>query len=107
MMAATLKEEPAPIENKNYKGFVAGVFSGIAKLSGQSFFYIRIRTPWGAPKPLANKRNPFQLATPLTLSKSGSKPQTPPASLGPYNASSRPSGMKASTGCTKAPRRPS
>lgn len=40
-MAATLKEKPAPVENKNYKGFVAGVFSGIAKLSGQSFWLAR------------------------------------------------------------------
>ena len=26
------------IKHKNYKGFVAGVFSGIAKLSGELFF---------------------------------------------------------------------
>lgn len=26
--------QPQPKTNKNYKGFVAGVFSGIAKLSG-------------------------------------------------------------------------
>jgi hypothetical protein len=25
--------------HKNYKGFVAGVFSGVAKLSGMSIFY--------------------------------------------------------------------
>lgn len=31
--AATAKEKP--VEIKNYKGFVAGVFSGIAKLSGK------------------------------------------------------------------------
>lgn len=42
MMAATLKKKPAaPVETKNYKGFVAGVFSGIAKLSGSSFGYAR------------------------------------------------------------------
>lgn len=36
-MAAELKQKPAEAskpKNKNYKGFVAGVFSGIAKLSG-------------------------------------------------------------------------
>lgn len=35
-MAAIVKEKPAPVESKNYKGFVAGVFSGIAKLTGTS-----------------------------------------------------------------------
>lgn len=40
-MAAVLKEKAAPVENKNYKGFVAGVFSGIAKLSGQSLWMKR------------------------------------------------------------------
>lgn len=37
-MAAAIQEKPArapATENKNYKGFVAGVFSGIAKLSGE------------------------------------------------------------------------
>ena len=29
------------IKHKNYKGFVAGVFSGIAKLSGNFFFLCR------------------------------------------------------------------
>lgn len=34
-MAADLKQKPADAsQSKNYKGFVAGVFSGIAKLSG-------------------------------------------------------------------------
>lgn len=32
-MAAAVKEKPA--ETKNYRGFVAGVFSGIAKLTGK------------------------------------------------------------------------
>ena len=27
--------QPARVQHKNYKGFVAGVFSGIAKLSGK------------------------------------------------------------------------
>ena len=35
-MAAELKQKPAA-ESKNYRGFVAGIFSGIAKLSGTSF----------------------------------------------------------------------
>lgn len=36
-MAAELKQKPAEASKpKNYKGFVAGVFSGIAKLSGTS-----------------------------------------------------------------------
>jgi hypothetical protein len=34
-MAAVQKLDPAPA-SKNYKGFVAGVFSGIAKLTGES-----------------------------------------------------------------------
>lgn len=29
-----------PANNKNYKGFVAGVFSGIAKLSGKYSFVV-------------------------------------------------------------------
>ncbi len=33
-MATDQKQAPAPA-SKNYKGFVAGVFSGIAKLSGK------------------------------------------------------------------------
>ena len=28
--------QPARVQHKNYKGFVAGVFSGIAKLSGKT-----------------------------------------------------------------------
>ena len=32
-MAADQKQKPA---SKNYKGFVAGIFSGIAKLTGAS-----------------------------------------------------------------------
>jgi uncharacterized membrane protein YfcA len=39
-MAADLKHKQKPAEaspTKNYKGFVAGVFSGIAKLSGTCF----------------------------------------------------------------------
>ena len=32
------KMKEAKESSKNYKGFVAGVFSGIAKLSGQSSF---------------------------------------------------------------------
>lgn len=34
-MAEAAKIKEKPVEAKNYKGFVAGVFSGIAKLSGQ------------------------------------------------------------------------
>lgn len=34
-MAEAAKAKEKPVEAKNYKGFVAGVFSGIAKLSGQ------------------------------------------------------------------------
>lgn len=38
--------EPAKsAQNKNYKGFVAGVFSGIAKLSGELTHHV-------CPKPL-------------------------------------------------------
>lgn len=33
-MAEAVKSKEKPVEVKNYKGFVAGVFSGIAKLSG-------------------------------------------------------------------------
>jgi hypothetical protein len=36
-MATELKQKPTEAsKNQNYKGFVAGVFSGIAKLSGTS-----------------------------------------------------------------------
>ncbi|KAI2630044.1 carrier protein YMC2 [Xylaria nigripes] len=42
-MAADRKPEPAPV-SKNYKGFVAGVFSGIAKLSvGHPFDTVKVR----------------------------------------------------------------
>lgn len=34
-MAEAVKAKEKPVEAKNYKGFVAGVFSGIAKLSGK------------------------------------------------------------------------
>lgn len=34
-MAEAVKAVEKPVEVKNYKGFVAGVFSGIAKLSGK------------------------------------------------------------------------
>lgn len=34
-MTADQKQEPAPA-GQNYKGFVAGVFSGVAKLTGTS-----------------------------------------------------------------------
>lgn len=34
-MAEAVKTKEKPVEIKNYKGFVAGVFSGIAKLSGK------------------------------------------------------------------------
>lgn len=37
-MATAVKQLPAqaPVqENKNYRGFAAGVFSGVAKLSGE------------------------------------------------------------------------
>lgn len=33
-MEEAVKAKEKPVEAKNYKGFVAGVFSGIAKLSG-------------------------------------------------------------------------
>lgn len=36
-MASNAKEDKAPAF-KNYKGFVAGVFSGIAKLTGKLTF---------------------------------------------------------------------
>ncbi|OTB16502.1 hypothetical protein K445DRAFT_316778 [Daldinia sp. EC12] len=43
-MAADLKQKPAETNNKNYKGFVAGVFSGIAKLSvGHPFDTVKVR----------------------------------------------------------------
>jgi hypothetical protein len=34
-MSADVREEKKSSAAKNYKGFVAGVFSGIAKLSGK------------------------------------------------------------------------
>lgn len=45
-MAASVKEEKKPItsssDTKNYRGFVAGVFSGIAKLSGKKYHCARL-----------------------------------------------------------------
>ena len=39
-MAADTKQKPNEAgQPKNYKGFVAGVFSGIAKLSGMYLFF--------------------------------------------------------------------
>ncbi|PSR83916.1 mitochondrial carrier domain-containing protein [Coniella lustricola] len=43
-MSVAVKETPATAEVKNYKGFVGGVFSGIAKLSvGHPFDTIKVR----------------------------------------------------------------
>ncbi|KAI3393467.1 hypothetical protein diail_4231 [Diaporthe ilicicola] len=43
-MAAAVKAQEKPVETKNYKGFVAGVFSGIAKLSvGHPFDTVKVR----------------------------------------------------------------
>lgn len=59
-MAAVVKEMPAcaPVqENKNYRGFVAGVFSGIAKLSGECPDQAEKSAhplPHPAPQPLSN-----------------------------------------------------
>lgn len=41
-MAADLKQKPAEASqgSQNYKGFVAGVFSGVAKLSGKSVAFL-------------------------------------------------------------------
>ena len=41
---------PVPVEKKaqNYKGFVAGVFSGVAKLTGESLLHIQSRRNFGA-----------------------------------------------------------
>lgn len=44
-MAALVKEKPVAVESKNYKGFVAGVFSGIAKLTGTSFLFRAAKSP--------------------------------------------------------------
>jgi hypothetical protein len=42
-MAADLKQKPAEAsQSKNYKGFVAGVFSGVAKLSGKQICFFSI-----------------------------------------------------------------
>lgn len=54
-MAAIVKEKPVAVESKNYKGFVAGVFSGIAKLTGTSF------SCWSCKKSccITNRRKSF------------------------------------------------
>lgn len=39
-MAEAVKAKEKPVEAKNYKGFVAGVFSGIAKLSGMQILLL-------------------------------------------------------------------
>lgn len=113
---------------KNYKGFVAGVFSGIAKLSGKfnqfsmfistlpllisisrlqiQFFPFCIHPPkyhHGYNKTLT----PHQSATLSTQSKSASKPLPQPASRAPSNASPKPSAKKVSSASTKAPLHPS
>lgn len=43
-MAEAVKAKEKPVEAKNYKGFVAGVFSGIAKLSGKQDLLLPART---------------------------------------------------------------
>lgn len=43
-MAEAVKAKEKPVEAKNYKGFVAGVFSGIAKLSGMQILLLPTRT---------------------------------------------------------------
>jgi len=43
--AAAPAPAPVPAKTKNYKGFVAGIFSGIAKLSGAFYTVQRRRMP--------------------------------------------------------------
>lgn len=51
-MAADLKQKPAEAsQTKNYKGFVAGVFSGIAKLSGERFLFYPLCSARNLPQP--------------------------------------------------------
>lgn len=48
-MAADLKQKPAEASqgSQNYKGFVAGVFSGVAKLSGKSLIvFVHFPSSW-------------------------------------------------------------
>jgi hypothetical protein len=101
--------------SKNYRGFVAGVFSGVAKLSGEDLEFIYfppiysqksqliLNIVFSSPHschtlPLSLEKytnTTSQSGTPSTQSKSASKPQTEPASPAPSNASSKPSAKKA------------
>ena len=114
--------------SKNYRGFVAGVFSGVAKLSGE-YLVLSLFTFLRSPPRSLNcyitssfSSQTYQLillsseqytnttpqsATPSTPSKCASKPQTEPASPAPSNASSSPSATKESGASTKAPLPPS
>lgn len=97
------------VGSQNYKGFVAGVFSGVAKLTGEllliflcifslrnatfsftSYLLIIFSIPGISQLTIFS-----QSATPSTQSKSASKPQTQHASRDLSNASSSPSEKKA------------
>jgi hypothetical protein len=69
-------------EQKNYKGFVAGVFSGIAKLTGQS-----VTLPSPAYLPTLLVLTILQWATLLTQSKSVCRRPKSPNSKDPSNVS--------------------
>jgi hypothetical protein len=114
---------------KNYKGFVAGVFSGIAKLTGMFTYFVlsllsipvfqaSLIGQFNLSSVISHKfifireihsivmLTASQLATPSTQSKSDSKPPTNPDSPVPSNASSLQSAKKVSSVSTKAPRLP-
>lgn len=98
--------------SKNYKGFVAGVFSGVSKLTGMCSFSLRLFYPHllevnsidrktNTPQKNYKLTSP-QLAIPSIQSKSASKLPPRANSLVPSNASSKPSERKAYQASTKA-----
>ena len=88
------KNGAAP-KQQNYKGFLAGVFSGITKLAG------KLPTKSQAEDKTLTSR--AQSATPSTRSKSAFKHRSHPSSTGPYNASCKRSATRASPASIRAP----
>lgn len=97
-MASDVQQKVAKMEEKvekkvsktahDYKGFVAGVFSGVTKLTGMS----RLMKP-SCISTVTHSN--CQSVIRSTLSKSVSKPQTHHGSVVPSSVSSRPCAMRA------------
>lgn len=86
----------APPKQQNYKGFIAGVFSGITKLAG--------KLPMKSQPEDKTLTFRAQSAILSIQSKSAFKPRSPPSSTGPYNVSCKRSATRASRASIRAPR---